>query len=110
MAASAASKRLKKLAAEIPDDGIVRGILTHLASDNIEFADHAIAMIGASFVDKALGVAIRAYLRPMDDDALKRLFQYDHNGPLADLSARIKIADALSVFGPKTRNDLYQPA
>jgi DNA-binding MltR family transcriptional regulator len=34
------------------------------------------------------------------------LFSYERNGPLSDLSDRIKVAYALSVFGPETRDDL----
>ena len=106
MASSAASKRLKKLADEIPSDSAIRLVLQHLEPDHIDFSDHAIAMIGASVVDKALEVSILTRMRPMDEEERKRLFRYDHNGPIADFSARIKVAHALNIFGSKTRTDL----
>lgn len=104
--ASSPAKRLKKLAAEIPDDKAVRNVLNLLEPVDMLFADHTIALIGASLVEKALEIAILAYLIPMTEDERKRMFSYDYQGPLADLTARIKIAYALGIFGRKTRSDL----
>lgn len=103
---SSPAKSLKKLAAEIPDDEIVRKLLQSLEPKDNAYADHAIALIGASIVDKALEVAIRSRMVKLDDDEHKRIFSFDHRGPLADLSSRIKIAFALGVYGPRTRADL----
>lgn len=105
-AVSSHAKRLKKLVAEIPDEKTVRNVLKLLEPDHVLFADHAIALIGASVVEKALEIAILAYLIPMTKDERKRIFSYDDQGPLSDLAARIKIAYALGIFGPRTRNDL----
>ncbi len=55
MSTSPAAKRLKALAAEIPSDAEVRHILQRLEPEGNAFADHSIALIGASVVDKALG-------------------------------------------------------
>jgi hypothetical protein len=104
--ASATSKRLRDLAAEIPSDEIIRLTLRHLEPEHNDFSDHAIAMIGASLLEKALEVSILAHLRPLSGDERSRLFRYDCNGPIADFSARIKLADALGIFGPKTLADL----
>ena len=103
---SSPAKSLKKLAAEIPDDRIARDLMQSLEPKDNAYADHAIALIGASVVDKALEVAIRSRMVKLDDDEHKRIFSFDHRGPLADLSARIKIASALGVYGPRTRADL----
>ena len=105
-AVSSLTKRLKKLAAEIPDDRTVRDLLQSLEPEDNAFADHAIALIGASVVAKALEVAILSRLISLKEDERKRIFSYDDQGPLSDLAARIKIAYALGIFGRKTRNDL----
>lgn len=103
---SSAAKRLKKLAAEIPDDWVVRSCMQALEAADNAFADHAIALIGASVVGKALEVAIRSRFIDLTKEEYNRLFTYENNGPLADLSARIKIAQALGVFGSQTKRDL----
>jgi hypothetical protein len=110
-AAPSAAKRLKKLAAEIPDDAAIRAILQSIEHPLIGrqatgWTDHVIVLIGASVVEKALEVAIVARLRPLTQDERERIFNYDHRGPLSDLSSRIKMAYALDAFGPKTRDDL----
>ena len=104
--ASSPARRLKKLAAEIPDDKTVLNVLNLLEPVDMLFADHTIALIGASVVEKALEIAILAYLIPVTEDERKRMFSYDYQGPLADLAARIKIGYALGIFGRKTRSDL----
>jgi len=107
MPISPAAKRLKALAAEIPSDATVRHILQTLEPEENAFADHSIALIGASVVDKGLEVAIRARLTPTEDDPeVKSIFSYDHSGPLAELSARIKMAYVMKIFGPKTKKEL----
>lgn len=107
MSTSPAAKRLKALAAEIPSDAEVRHILQRLEPEENAFADHSIALIGASVVDKALEVAIRAHLTPTKEDPeANSIFSYDYHGPLAELSARIKMAYIMKIFGPKTKQDL----
>jgi hypothetical protein len=99
-----ASKRLKALAREIPDDRITD---FHLAGlEEIDLADHAAATMGATLVEKALEVAILSRLAPLSEDDRKRLFDYEHRGPLCDLSARITMGRALGLYGPKTVEDL----
>jgi hypothetical protein len=100
------ARTLKELSREIPDDGAIWQIIQNLASDNSPYADHAIALIGASYLEKALEVAIRSRFAPLDTEDCARIFEYDHNGPLADLSARIKMAHALGLIGPKTKTDM----
>lgn len=68
--------------------------------------DHVIALVGAAYVEKALEVAIAFRLVALSPDEHKALFNYEKNGPLADLSAKIKMSFALDIIGPKTRDDL----
>jgi hypothetical protein len=63
-------------------------------------------MLGASYVEKALEVAIMSRLTPLTPNERKGIFSYESRGPLSDLSSRIKLAYALDVVGPKTRDDL----
>jgi hypothetical protein len=99
-------RRLKKLSKEIPDDGIIRLTIQDLSREDSTYADHAIALIGASHLEKALEIGIRSRFISLTDDDAARLFEYDHRGPLADFSARIKIAHALGFIGPKTKADM----
>lgn len=100
------SKRLRALAAEIPSDRALRANLIALDELDGAFSDHAIALMGASIVEKALEVAVLSQLIVLTADERSRLFDYDKRGPLSDLSAKIKIGYALGIFGHKTRDDL----
>jgi hypothetical protein len=97
-------KRLKKLAAEIPPDHAIHLHLSALR--HIDFADHAVAMMGAGLIEKALEVAILSRLIPMGNKDRQRLSNYDHHGPLSDLSARIRLGLAMGIYGPHTFDDL----
>jgi hypothetical protein len=98
------SKRLKKLSAEIPPDQAIHAYLSTLK--NFDFADHAVAMMGAGLIEKALEVAILSRLIPMGNEDRERLFSYDRRGPLCDLSARIRMGFAMGLYGPDTFGDL----
>jgi DNA-binding MltR family transcriptional regulator len=103
---SGTSKRLKLLAKEIPDDRETRALLRALELDESEYVDRSIAIIAASWLEKALEVGILSKFIKLDDEQRKRLFDTYQHGPLADFSARIKIGAALDLFGPKTHDDL----
>jgi DNA-binding MltR family transcriptional regulator len=96
---------VKKLAKDVPDPARIGRILARLDSEDSHLADYAIAMIGAELLSGALQAAIVGRFRKFDtDDEIKELFE--NRGPLADLSSRIKLAYALDLFGPETRDDL----
>jgi DNA-binding MltR family transcriptional regulator len=65
-----------------------------------------VALIAGSWIEKTLEIGILSKFIKLEDDQRKRLFDYDHRGPISDFSARIKIAAALDLFGPKTHADL----
>jgi DNA-binding MltR family transcriptional regulator len=77
-----------------------------LESQQHAFGDYAIAVIGAGLIEKALEAVILARLIKLSDDERNSIFKYERNGPLGDLSARIKVAFALGLFGQRTRDDL----
>lgn len=97
-------KRLKQLAAEIPPDGTIHSILIGL--ERLDNGDYALAIVGASFIEKALEVAILSRLVPMNKDTRDRLFEYRYQAPLCDLSSRIRLACAMGLFGQHTFDDL----
>lgn len=99
------SKRLKELAAEIPPERAIHAQLTALERlDGV--GDHALALVGASFVEKALETAILSRLIPLNEEDRKRLFDYQFGGPLCDLAGRIQMARAMGIFGANTFDDL----
>lgn len=107
MPSSAAAKRLKKLADQIPDDAAVWDTLQGLVEDENPWVDHVIALLGSSYVEKALEVAITSRLIiALTKAEREALFSCEKRGPLSDLFSRIKIAYALDIVGPKTRDDL----
>jgi hypothetical protein len=101
---SSPSRRLKKLAAEIPPDRVIHLHLSALK--HMDFADHAVAMMGAGLIEKALEVAILSRMIPMSNEDRERLFSYDHRGPLSDLSTRIRMGLAMGIYGHRTFDDL----
>jgi len=96
--------RLKKLAAEIPDDKEARAILQGLEAQHNPLSDYAIALIGASLLEKALEIALLARFVPLSNEERSRIFQ--PTGPLGSLSAASLLAYATGIFGPKTRTDI----
>jgi hypothetical protein len=103
---STPKQRLKDFSDAIPSDTATHAIMLALESQQHDFGDYAIAVIGAGLLEKALEAVILIRfieLKPSERDSL---FDYQRQGPLCDLSARIKVAYALGVFGPQTRDDL----
>lgn len=99
-------QRLRQLADAIPSDSETHAIMLALESQQHAFGDYAIAIICAGVVERALEAVILTRFVGLNKDECNGLFSYNCNGPLNDLSARIKVAYALGIFGPKTRDDL----
>lgn len=72
-AKSGARKRLVTYAREVPPDTAVQAVFMALEPQHNAYADHAIAVIGASYIEKALELSIVKRLGPMEDDKRKRL-------------------------------------
>jgi DNA-binding MltR family transcriptional regulator len=106
MATSQAAKRLRKLADQIPEDRVVWDALQVLLEDHSPWADHAIALLGSSYVEKALELSIKSRFLHLNKSEQEALFSFEKHGPLSDLSSRIKMAYALDIIGPRTRDDL----
>jgi DNA-binding MltR family transcriptional regulator len=98
------TKRLKELSRAVPSETSTRAVMLALESQQHAFGDYSIAIIGSGLVEKALeAVILTRFIKP---DQHTCVFDYDRNGPLSDLAAKIKIAHALGLFGPNTRDDL----
>src|SRR5271169_5950257 len=93
-------QRLRKLAEAIPTDSATHAIMVALDSHKDVFADYAIAVVGAGLIEKALEAVILTRFVDLDSDERSSIFEYK-NGPLSDLSSKIKIAYALGLFGPQ---------
>jgi hypothetical protein len=104
--ASSAKKRLRNLVDQIPDDIVTINLLEGLASDQNPWVDHVIALAAATYVEKALEIGLKFRFIPLNKEQTSALFDYEKHGPLAEFSSRIKLAFALDVIGPITRDDL----
>lgn len=90
--------RLKDYLAARPDQEEVSQLFSELREDGPRGA----AMVAGALIDDVLLGAIKYRLKNLSD--ANELFDPDR--PLGTFSARIKIAFALGIFGPKTRHDL----
>jgi hypothetical protein len=102
---SSTLKHLKALAKEVPDERRIRGLLRRMENRNLG-SDYAVAIIGASLIERALEAAILSRFVPLDKDDRSRLFGYEQKGPLADMAARIRMGAALGLYGAETFRDL----
>ncbi len=106
MAKQSPKRRLKVLANAIPSGTSTHSLMLALEPQQHAFGDYAIAIIGSGLIEKALEAVILTRLIGLTKEERRGLFDFEANGPLSDLSARIRIAYALGIFGPQTRNDL----
>ena len=104
--ASRSLSRLRKLSREIPTEKKVLKLLRSLTSADHHAADRAAAIVGCAFVEAALETAILAKFVPMASETERSNIFDGESGPLATLSARIRIGHALGIFGPQTRKEL----
>lgn len=103
---SSSLKRLKQLARTIPDNQTIRATFTELLDDPSHNGDSILALMGTTIIERALEAAISAHFVPIPQDHMNRIFSYDFNGPLSNLSSLVRVAYALGVFGPVTHADL----
>ncbi|SRR6266446_64679 len=97
--------RLRKFAAEVPDERQTHAILRELERTERDYSsDRTAAILGGTIVENALRLALLARLRSDEKDHAD-LFE-GAMGPLSTFSARINVAYALRIFGPKTLSDL----
>jgi DNA-binding MltR family transcriptional regulator len=75
------------------------------AEEPQQLNDRARMILGCAILEQLLRMVLAPHFAELDDAAQDELFE-GANAPLASLSARIKVAHALGVFGPKTRRDL----
>ena len=74
-----------------------------LAEDRVKEQDRSIAIVRVASLDAVLSYVIKRKFVNLSSDEEDALFQ---DGPLASFSAKIKIAYALGLYGPETRDDL----
>jgi hypothetical protein len=103
--------RLQKFASGIPDENQTNTFLRQLEQrehlkqrEHDDSGDRTAAILGSTIVENALRVALLARFRP-DGKRHEKIFEGEE-GPLSNFAARIKVAYALRIFGPKTHRDM----
>jgi hypothetical protein len=74
-------------------------MLSELREEN----DRGAAIVGASFLEWYLALALKSAFRPVVEKDINELFDYP--GVLSTLASKITLAYALNIIGPQTRND-----
>ena len=80
----------------------MRTIIGELSS----FGDPAAVLLGASYLDNALEVLLTAQFVDLGKLDKERMFSATSNGILGSFAAKIRVAYALDLIGPKTYQDL----
>jgi DNA-binding MltR family transcriptional regulator len=98
-------RTLREALKDIPTDDEQTRILIELGDSDI--SDEATVIVGGTILEIALRNAIIRHFRQgiVESENLK-LFNFENNGPLADFSAKIKLAYALGIGKEETRDDL----
>jgi hypothetical protein len=89
---------------------LVSGLKDTLKDIEAELAaqtDRGAAIIGCAILDDFLAEAIEARLI-LTTSTKERLFNHEKNGPLADFSSKINLANALGILTAKMRDDMHQ--
>ena len=89
-----------KLIKTKPTVETINAATTEIATDGPRGA----ILLGSTLVESILTSTIAHHMVPLEDEEYDRLFR--NYGPLSTFSARIKIAYAFRVIGPKIRDDL----
>ncbi len=70
-------------------------------------SDRVAAILATAWLDRALEKALlRSMISPLPDKERKELFDGSGSAPLASISAKIRLAYAIGVYGSITRDDL----
>lgn len=69
-------------------------------------SDRTLAIVSASVPEHSLQVAILAKFVPLSSEDQSMLFDGNRNGPLATFATKIRLAFALGIVGPMTREDI----
>jgi DNA-binding MltR family transcriptional regulator len=106
LAKSIGSSRLSKLSKKIPTEESLDKFVTDLRLETSSSSDRTLAIVAASILEHSLRVAILAKFVPLNEEDQSKLFDGNQNGPLATFSAKIRLAFALGIIGPMTREDI----
>jgi DNA-binding MltR family transcriptional regulator len=102
MASVSSKTSLKALLKRLPTGDEVRDVTFQLR----ELDDNAAALVACALLSHALRDAIISKFVPISEKDLDEIFSDNKGGPLASLSARIRLAHAMGIVGPRTRRDL----
>jgi DNA-binding MltR family transcriptional regulator len=97
--ASAASKKLLK---ELPPDDEMQLTLIGLLHAN----DQAAALTGASHLEYALEIILKAFFRPLNSTDTKRMFDGSANAVLGTASSKIRLVFAVNLISEEQYHDM----
>jgi hypothetical protein len=92
----------KKLLSELPTKDAMLKILHDLGEDT----DHAIAITGASYLDRSLEILLSARFAPLTSREHKRLFNSSERGIIGTFSNKVRVAYAIELIAHATYKDL----
>jgi hypothetical protein len=92
----------RKLLDSLPSDGEAEDIIWNLEKRN----HHALAMLGASYLDSALERLLMAHFVPLSPDDQRRMFDGSANGILGTLSNKIRLSYAVKLLEDDEYSDL----
>jgi hypothetical protein len=92
----------RKLLDSLPSNEEAEDIIWNLEKRN----HHALAMLGASYLDSALERLLMAHFVPLSPDDQRRMFDGAANGILGSLSNKIRISYAVNLLQDDEYSDL----
>jgi DNA-binding MltR family transcriptional regulator len=93
---------LKNLLNKIP----TKDEMHHIALRLRDYPDEAAALVACSLLNHALRDAIASKFIKLSAIEIDGIFSDNQGGPLSTFASRIRIAYALGILGPRTRDDL----
>jgi DNA-binding MltR family transcriptional regulator len=91
---------------QVTDEDTLPGLFDFENHDLRRYADRAAALITGTILEQGLEYALTSHFIELDSNERRDLFSEDADAPLSSFAARVRVAYALGVFGPKTRDDL----
>jgi DNA-binding MltR family transcriptional regulator len=91
---------------KVTEEDSLPGLFDFENHDMRRYADRAAALITATILEQGLEYALASHFVELDPNEHRDLFSEDADAPLSSFAARVRLAYALGVFGPKTRDDL----
>ena len=90
----------------VTDEDTLPGLFDFENHDPRRYGDRAAALITGTILEQGLEYALTSHFVELNSNERRDLFSADADAPLSSFAAKERLAYALGVFGPKTRDDL----